>query len=48
MARLPSSKDTRFDKLTEFLRHFMFDIRIKEQHGDQITYIISDDVRRAR
>ena len=39
---------TRFLKLTEFLRKFMFDISVKEQHGDQITYIIIDDVEHTK
>lgn len=43
-----SSNNVRFGKLTEFLRTFMFDIRVKEQHGDQITYIISDDPEHTR
>lgn len=38
----------RFDKVTEFLRRFMFDIKIKEQHGDQITYVIIDDIEHTR
>ncbi len=32
-----------FEQLTEFLKTHMQDIRIKEQHGDQITYVIIDD-----
>ena len=42
------SDETRFLKLTEFLRKFMFDISVKEQHGDQITYIIMDDVEHTK
>ena len=38
----------RFDKVTEFLRRFMFDIKIKEQHGDQITYVIIDDIEHTK
>jgi hypothetical protein len=38
----------RFLKLTEFLRKFMFDISIKEQHGQQITYVILDDAEHTR
>ncbi len=37
-----------FVKLTEFLRKFMFDISIKEQHGDQITYVIIDDIEHTK
>jgi len=37
-----------FDKLTEFLKTYISDIRIKEQHGDQITYIILDDAEHTK
>ncbi len=37
-----------FAKLTEFLRKFMFDISIKEQHGNQITYVIIDDAEHTK
>ncbi|CAF4021231.1 unnamed protein product [Rotaria sp. Silwood2] len=43
-----SLNSIRFSKLTEFLRKYMFDIRIKEEHGDQITYIIVDDVEHTK
>ena len=42
------SLSAQFVKLTEFLRTFMFDIRVKEQHADQITYIIVDDPEHTR
>ena len=44
----PTKHSPRFDRLTEFLRKFMFDIKIKEQHGDQITYVIIDDVEHTK
>ena len=37
-----------FERLTEFLKKYMPDIRVKEQHGDQITYVILDDVEHTR
>ncbi|CAF0829869.1 unnamed protein product [Rotaria sordida] len=37
-----------FSKLTEFLRKYMFDIRVKEEHGNQITYIIVDDLEHTK
>jgi energy-coupling factor transporter ATP-binding protein EcfA2 len=43
-----NKNSTRFAKLTEFLRKFMFDISVKEQHGDQITYVIIDDVEHTK
>ena len=42
------SVNNRFDRLTDFLRTFMFDIRVKEQHGDQIAYIVLDDPEHTR
>ena len=38
----------RFGKITEFLRKYMFDICIKEQHGNQITYVILDDAEHTK
>lgn len=43
-----TQNSNRFDKLTEFLRRFMFDIKVKEQHGDQITYVIIDDMEHTK
>jgi hypothetical protein len=43
-----SLNSRRFVKLTEFLRKYMFDIRIKEQHGNQITYVILDDAEHTK
>ncbi|CAF1375260.1 unnamed protein product [Rotaria sordida] len=37
-----------FVKLTEFFRKFMFDIRVKEQHGDQIIYVLLDDAEHTK
>ena len=37
-----------FEQLTEFLQEYMPDIRVKEQHGDQITYVILDDAEHTR
>ncbi|CAF0854184.1 unnamed protein product [Adineta ricciae] len=37
-----------FERLTEFLKKYMSDIRVKERHGDQITYVILDDVEHTR
>ncbi|CAF3567414.1 unnamed protein product [Rotaria sp. Silwood1] len=34
--------------LTEFLESYMSDIRIKEEHGDQITYVTIDDVEHTK
>jgi hypothetical protein len=39
-----ASPPEHFQQLTEFLKTHMPDIRVKEQHGDQITYIIVDDI----
>ncbi|CAF1011818.1 unnamed protein product [Rotaria sordida] len=38
----------RFEPLTEFLKSYMSDIRIKEEHGDQITYIIIDNTEHTK
>jgi hypothetical protein len=38
----------RFVKVTEFLRTYMLDIGIKEQHGDQITYVLLDDAEHTK
>ena len=43
-----SLNSLRFVKLTEFLRKYIFDIRIKEEYGDQITYIIIDDAEHTK
>jgi hypothetical protein len=43
-----TSSSTHFDQLTEFLRNYMSDIRIKEKHGDQITYVILDDMEHTK
>lgn len=37
-----------FERLTEFLKKYMPDIRVKERHGDQITYVILDDVEHTK
>ncbi|CAF3444208.1 unnamed protein product [Rotaria sp. Silwood1] len=37
-----------FESLTEFLKSYMPDIRIKEKHGDQITYVILDNVEHTK
>jgi hypothetical protein len=37
-----------FEQLTEFLKTYISDIRIKEEHGDQITYIILDDTEHTK
>ncbi|CAF4578630.1 unnamed protein product [Rotaria socialis] len=37
-----------FQQLTDFLRRYMLDINIKEEHGDQITYVIKDDVEHTK
>ena len=31
-----NSDENQFNRLTDFLRKFMFDIQVKEQHGEQI------------
>ncbi|CAF3347478.1 unnamed protein product [Rotaria sp. Silwood1] len=46
--KISSVNSIRFLKLTEFLRKYMFDIHIKEEHGDQITYVIKDDVEHTK
>ena len=43
-----TSSLTHFDQLTEFLKNYMSDIRVKEKHGDQITYIILDDIEHTK
>ncbi|CAF3409538.1 unnamed protein product, partial [Rotaria sp. Silwood2] len=43
-----TNSTTRFGYLTEFLKSYMSDIRIKEEHGDQITYIIIDDAEHTK
>jgi len=45
-----TTEDSRkpFQDLTEFLRTYMPDIKIKEEHGDQITYIVLDDVEHTK
>ncbi|CAM4819705.1 unnamed protein product [Rotaria magnacalcarata] len=37
-----------FQNLTDVLRRYMFDLNIKEEHGDQITYVIKDDVEHTK
>ncbi|CAF5085606.1 unnamed protein product, partial [Rotaria sp. Silwood1] len=37
-----------FRRLTEFLKSYMSDIRIKEEHDDQITYVTIDDVEHTK
>ena len=39
---------SRFDPLTDFLKTHMSDIRVKEYHGDQITYVILDDAQHTK
>ncbi|CAF4573561.1 unnamed protein product, partial [Rotaria sp. Silwood2] len=43
-----TNSTTRFGYLTEFLKSYMSDIHIKEEHGDQITYIIIDDAEHTK
>ncbi|CAF1162270.1 unnamed protein product [Adineta steineri] len=43
-----SINSLRFLKLTDFLRQFIVDICVKEQHGDQITYILIDDAKHTK
>ncbi len=43
-----SNSSIHFDKLTEFLKIYMPDMCIKEQHGDQITYVILDDAEHTK
>ncbi|CAF2158124.1 unnamed protein product [Rotaria magnacalcarata] len=43
-----TNSSTRFERLTAFLKSSMPDLRIKEQHGDQITYVILDDVEHTK
>ncbi|CAF1095920.1 unnamed protein product [Adineta ricciae] len=43
-----SLNSMRFVKLTDFLRQHVPDIRIKEQHGDQITYVLLDDAKHTK
>lgn len=38
----------RFEQLTTFLKSYAADIRVKEYHGDQITYVILDDAEHTR
>ena len=38
----------RFEHLTDFLKKFAADIRVKEFHGDQITYVILDDAEHTK
>lgn len=38
----------RFEHLTDFLKNFAADIRVKEFHGDQITYVILDDAEHTK
>ncbi|CAF1005228.1 unnamed protein product, partial [Didymodactylos carnosus] len=38
-----NNKSGQFEKLTGFLKSFISDISVKEEHGDQITYVILDD-----
>lgn len=42
------SSSEHFGPLTEFLKEYMPDICVKEQHGDQITYTILDDIEHTR
>ena len=42
------SSPEHFEQLTEFLKGYMPDIRVKEKHGDQITYVILDDAEHTR
>lgn len=42
------TSSTRFEQLTDFLKNYMPDIRMKERHGDQITYVILDDAEHTR
>lgn len=46
--RNSSINSMRFIKLTEFLRQHVPDLAIKEQHGDQITYVLLDDAEHTR
>ncbi|UJR15712.1 hypothetical protein I4U23_002647 [Adineta vaga] len=43
-----SINSMRFTKLTHFLRNYLHDINIKEQHGDQITYVLLDDAEHTK
>jgi len=43
-----NSDENQFNRLTDFLRKFMFDIQVKEQHGEQIIYLIRDDIEHTR
>jgi energy-coupling factor transporter ATP-binding protein EcfA2 len=45
---IKTKNSMRFVKVTEFLRTYMLDIRIKEQHGDQITYVLLDDAEHTK
>ncbi|CAF3431944.1 unnamed protein product, partial [Rotaria sp. Silwood2] len=38
----------RFERLTEFLKSYISDIRIKEENGNQITYTLIDDVEHTK
>ncbi|CAM4887474.1 unnamed protein product [Rotaria socialis] len=43
-----TNSSTRFERLTAFLKSSMPDLRIKEQHGDQIVYVILDDAEHTK
>ncbi|CAF0889943.1 unnamed protein product [Didymodactylos carnosus] len=43
-----NNKSGQFEKLTDFLKSFISDISVKEEHGDQITYVILDDEAHTR
>lgn len=45
---LSSKSDDRFQDLTDFLKGYMSDIKVKEVHGDQVTYIILDDAEHTK
>ncbi|CAF2630332.1 unnamed protein product [Rotaria sp. Silwood2] len=43
-----TNSSMRFNPLTEFLKTYMTDIRIKEEHGEQITYVILDNAEHTK
>ena len=43
-----TTNSDRFEQLTNFLKSYAADIRVKEYHGDQITYVILDDAEHTR
>jgi hypothetical protein len=42
------NSSTHFTQLTDYLKTHMADILMKEQHGDQITYVILDDAEHTK